>query len=352
MVANVIPEFLRVFRVQPIIGRDFAATDAKKGARPVAVVGYTYWRQQLGSSPDLSQLHLRIDNAMFSVIGALPDGFQSLSDAELYVPADLYGENPSRTSHNYDAVARLCDGVTVRQANAKISTIARRIHDASTEPGDYLLMDAAVVPLRISMTGKARQTLMILLVAVGFLLLVACANVANLLLAQASVRQRELAVRSALGASRGRLIRHFVTEALLLSLAAGALEVLGASTGVTGLISPAPQDLARLDSISISVPVLLFAVLLSTAVAVGLGIFTALRATSGDVRQDLSEAGRSQSGSQGRERIGRVIVASQIAMTLVLVIGAGLFARSLMKVLEVDPGFRVDKIVAMDVSLP
>jgi putative ABC transport system permease protein len=351
MVASVSPDFLKVFRVQPIIGRDFAPADARKGAAPVALVSDGYWKQHLGSSSDLSQLHLKIDNQIFAVIGILPD-FQFPTETELYIPADLEGENPSRTSHNWDAVARLRDGVTSQQANAEISTIARRIHDTSTEKGDYLLADAAVLPLQASMTSTTRPTLLILLGAVGFLLLVACANVANLLLAQASVRERELAVRSALGAGRGRLVRQFLTEALLLSLTAGALGVLGAFSGVRGLVALAPQDLPRLDSIAVNLPVLIFAFSLSAAIAVGLGIFTAVRATSGDVREALSEGGRSQSGSQSSERVGRIIVASQIAITLVLVIGAGLFGRSLMKVLEVDPGFRVDHIVTMDVALP
>jgi predicted permease len=352
MVASVSPAFMKVFRVQPFHGRDFITTDSRKGAAPVALVGYGYWKQHLGSSSDLSRLHLKIDNAIYSIIGVLPDGFQFPADADLYVPADLDGENPSRTSHNYSAVARLRDGATAEQANAEISSIARRIHDTSSERNDYLLKDAAVVPLQASITGKTRPALLILLGAVGFLLLVACANVANLLLAQASVRQRELAVRSALGAARTRLVRQFLTEALLLSLIAGGLGLLGAFAGVSGLIALAPKSLPRLDSISISVPVLLFALSLSTAVAVGLGIFTALRATSGDVREALGEGGRGQAGSQRTQRLGRAIVAAQIAITLVLVIGAGLLARSLKKVLEVDPGFRVDKIVTMDVSLP
>jgi len=352
MVGAVTAEFLRVFRVQPIIGRDFVAPDAKKGSAPVALVGYGYWKQYLGSSSDLSQLHLKIDKDIFAVIGVLPPGFQFPADTEVIVPADRDGENPSRSSHNYDAVARLRDRVTPEQANAEISTIARRIHDSSPEPGDYLLKDAAVIPLQESLTGRARPALLILLGAVGFLLLVACANVANLLLAQASVRQRELAVRSALGASRGRLIRQFLTESLVLSLAAGALGVLGAISGISGLIALAPQDLPRLDAISINIPVLIFAVLLSSAVAVGLGISTALRATGGDVREALGEGGRSQSGSQRTQRLARAIVAAQVAITLVLVVGAGLLGRSLTKVLEVDPGFRVDKIVTMDVNLP
>ncbi len=352
MVVAVTPEFLKVFRIQPFLGRDFAPSDSRKGATPVALVTHGYWTQHLGSSADLSHLHLKIDNALYSIVGVLPATFQFPSEAELYVPADLDGENPSRTSHNYDAIARLRQGVTPQQANAEISTIARRIHDSSSEKDDYLLKDAGIVPLQVSMTGKARPALLILLAAVGFLLLVACANVANLLLAQASARQRELAVRSALGAGRSRLIRQFLTEALLLSLAAGILGTLGAFTGISGLIAIAPQDLPRLDSISINIPVLAFAFLLSAAVAVGLGLLTALRATAGDDREALSEGGRSDSGSQRSQRLGRAIVAGQVAITLVLVICAGLLARSLQKVLEVDPGFRVDKIVTMDVNLP
>ncbi len=352
MVANVTPDFFNVFRVQPILGRDFSREDAKQGAAPVVVVGYGYWKQYLGSSSNLSPLHLKIDNRLFSVIGVLPEGFQFPTDAGLWVPADLEGENPSRTSHNYDAVGRLRDGVTVAQANAEISAIARHIHDSSSEQNDYLLKDGAVVPLERSITGEVRPALLVLLGAVGFLLLVACANVANLLLAQASVRERELAIRSALGAARWRLLRQFLTETSLLALIGGGLGVLGAFLGVAGLLALAPENLPRLDSVAINIPVLVFACLLSLAVALGLGAFTALRGTSSNVRVGLEQGGRNQAGSHGSRRISRAIVAAQIAITLALVVGAGLLGRSLMKVLEVDPGFRVDKIVTMDVALP
>ena len=352
IVAGVTPGFLKVFRVQPVLGRDFNADDNKKGAVPVVLASYGYWKQYLGSPLDLSQSHLRIGNAVYSVIGVVPADFQFPPDVALWLPADLEGENTSRTSHNYLAVGRLRDGVTAQQANSDISALARRIHETSSEQGDYLLKDAAVVPLQDSLTGKVRSPLLILLGAVGFLLLVACANVANLLLAQASVRERELAVRSALGAPRGRLIRQFLTEAFSLSLIGGGLGVLGAFLGIAGLISLAPEDLPRLDSVSISIPVLLFALLLTTAVAAGLGAFTAVRATSGDLRGSLEEGGRGQAGSQSSQRIGRAIVAGQIAVTLVLVIGAGLLGRSLLKVLELNPGFRVDKIITMGIALP
>jgi putative ABC transport system permease protein len=352
IVAHVTPQFLSVFRVQPIIGRDLAAADNNKGAAPVVLVSYGYWKQYLGASSDLSQLHLKIDDGIFSIAGVLPNGFHFPTEATIWVPADLKGENSSRSSHNFDAVARLRDGVTVQQANAEISAMGRRIHDASSEKGDYLLKDAAVVPLKDSITGETRPALLILLGAVGFLLLVACANLVNLRLAQAYVRERELAIRSALGAPRGRLVRQFLTEAFVLSLLGGGFGLLGAYFGTAGLLVLAPQNFPRLDEVSINLPVLIFAFLLCCGVAIGIGIFTALRATAGDVRKGLAEGSREQASSQSSQRVGRGIVAAQIAITLVLVVGAGLLGRSLINVLKVNPGFRVEKVVTMDVSLP
>ncbi len=352
IVAHVTPQFLKVFRIQPAIGRDLGVADNHKGAAPVALVSYGYWRQYLGSSLDFSRLQLKVDNTLFSVIGVLPEGFHFPTESAIWLPADLDGENPSRTSHNFDAVGRLRDGVTVEQANAEISAIAQRIHASSSEQNDYLLKDGTAIPLQESITGEVSTPLLVLLGAVGFLLLVACANVANLLLAQASARERELAVRSALGAGRGRLIRQFLAEAFLLVLLGGGLGVAGAYAGLAGLVALAQDNLPRLDTVSINIPVLLFAFLLSAFVAVGLGAFTAMRATSHNLREGLGEGGRGQAGSQRGQRMGRGIVAAQVAITLVLVIGAGLLGRSLMNVLEVDPGFRVDRVITMDVSLP
>ena len=302
-VASVTPELLPVFGIEPMMGRDFTTSDDQKGAAPAALVSYGYWRQYLGAAQDLSQSHLKINNSIYSVIGVLPPGFRFPDDVDVWVPADTEGENPSRTAHNYSAVGRLKDGIGVEQARHDISTIARRIYQAN-EKSEYLLRDGNVVPLQDSITGKVRSPLLILLGAVGFLLLVGCANVANLLLAQASVRERELSIRIALGAARGRLVRQFLTEAFLLSLIGGILGVLAALWGVAGLVALAPEQLPRLDSVSVSLPVLLFALLLSLAVAAGLGAFTAARAARGDLRNGLAEGGRSQASSLSSQRVG------------------------------------------------
>jgi putative ABC transport system permease protein len=352
MAAGVTPGFLGVFGVQPVLGRDLTAADDTKGAAPVALVSGAYWKQYLGSVRDLSRLHLKIDNAVYSVVGVVPEGFDFPQDVAVWTPADRGGENPSRTSHNYLAVGRLRDSVTPAQANAEIAAIAQRIHNTSSEKGDFLLASAVVVPLQDSLTRQSRPVLLVLLAAVAFLLLIACANVMNLQLAKASARERELAVRSALGASRRRLVRQFITEALLLSAVGGAVGVLAAYFGLGGMMALAPENLPRLNEVSISLPVLGFAVLLCTALAVGLGMVTAFRATSGGAREGLIEAGRGQMSSPASQKIGRRIVSAQIAITLVLVIGTGLLGRSLMNVLQVNPGFRVDNIVAMDLSLP
>ena len=345
-VATVSPDFFHVFRVQPFLGRDLNAADVNKGAAPVALVSYGFWAHLIINRP----LAAAPEGRQHSVFGdrRAPDGFSFPGDDTL-APADSTARIQPHLG-NYSAAGRLRDGITVsrrgrHQRNCPAYWVTSHANNSIAEA-------AAVVPLQESLAAPARSALLILLGALAFLLLVACANVANLLLAQASARTRALAIRSALGATQGRLVRQYLTEAFLLSLAGGGLGVLAAFAGVAALLSLAPQNLPRLENVSIDVPVLVFALLLSAAVAVGLGAFTAIRATSMSVREGLGEGGREQAGSQGSQRVGRVIVAAQIAITLVLVVGAGLLGRSLMKVLEVNPGFRVEKIITMDVSLP
>lgn len=349
-VAAVSGDFFEVLGVQPTLGRSFRPDDARIGAAPTVVVSHGYWVRSLGSSRALSALHLRIRNRSHQIVGVMPPGFQFPAPADLWVPVELDPENTSRTAHNYSAIGRLRDGVSEEQASADLSVIARDIVRHSPEQGSYLLSDAAAVSLHASLTGRVSSTLYILLVAVFFLLLVACANVANLLLAQAAARQREIAVRHALGAGPGRLIRQFVADALVLLTVSGLAGLLIATFGTSVLVSLAASDLPRLSEVSISRPVLTFSAGLSAMVALALGLVTAARAARRDPRATLTDA-RGEAGGAG-VRAGRTIVAAQMAITIVLLIGAALLGRSLLRVLSVDPGFRTEGLIAMDLAMP
>jgi putative ABC transport system permease protein len=351
-VAAVTRDFFNVLRVQPVIGRGFVADDAHPGAGAVLLASYQYWQQHLGAARDLSPIKLRIEDRIYSVAGILPEGFGFPAKTDLWRLAELDPGNTSRTSHNYEAIGRLQDGASVAQANADLSAIARQIVQQSPEQNEYLLKDAAVVPLRASLTGRVASPLYILLGAVSFLLLIACANVANFLLSQASTRGRELAIRSALGAGRERLVRQFITETSLLSVLGCVAGVVIALWAVKGLRALAPEDLPRLAEVELSWPVLAFTGGMSFLVAIGLGMFTAARATSGEPRTMLGEGGRGNAGSERSRRVGRSIVAAQLAIALVLLVGAGLLGRSLLRVLSVDPGFRTENLVTMDLELP
>ena len=351
-IAFVTRDFFAVFGVHPIAGRTFSAEEAHPGAAPVLVASARYWKEHLGATHDLDAVKLRIQDHVYSVVGVLPDDFDFPAKTDLWLAAELSPDNPSRTSHNYLAVGRLREGVTAQQANLDLASIADRIVRGSPEQNDYLLKSAAAIPLQESLTGRVRSPLYVLLGAVGFLLLVACANVANLLLAHASKRARELAVRNALGASRGRLVQQFITETFVLAAASGAAGVLLAIALLRWLVAVAPPDLPRLAEVGVNRPVLAFTGAICVTVAVGLGLFTALRASSGTPRATLVEAGRGTAGGQRTQRVGRAIVATQLAMTLALLTGASLLGRSLLRVLSVDPGFRVDNVLTMDVQLP
>ena len=240
--------------------------------------------------------------------------------------------------------------MTLAQAREDLSAIAGAIKKQYGDEVD--LVGASVLPLQDALTSTVRPSLLILLGAVGFLLLVACANVMNLLLAQAAARESELAIRSALGASRGRMVRQFMAETLLLSLAGGAIGVLAAIWGVHWLLKLAPAETPGLAGVSMNLPVLFFAFGLCLVVAVGLGTFTALRSGSNDIRTTLAEGGRGSAGSFRTQFIGRSIVVMQLAITMTLLIGSGLLGRSLMRVLSVDPGFRTEHVVTIDLALP
>jgi len=350
MTASVSRDFFPMLRVQPVLGRGFAPEEQRFGAAPVALVSYAYWKQYLGGASDLSRIKLNIENHDVSVVGVLPAGFRFPSDSDIWVPRELWERYPSRTAHNWQVLARLRRGVLLAQARSELTGIARRLKQQYGK--DTGMVDISAVRLQDFLTSDVSKPLYILLGAVGFLLLVACANVANLLLARVAAREREFAIRVALGAGRLRLMGQFLTEALLLALAGGALGVLLAQWGVDALLAIAPSNLAPSEHVSVNLPVLLFAVAVVMGVALGLGFFGAWRAASGDTEQALAERGQGYLGTVHGHRLGRAVAAAQLAITLVLLVGAGLLGRSLLRVLSVDPGFRTDHILTINLALP
>ncbi|HEY6250974.1 MAG TPA: ABC transporter permease, partial [Candidatus Angelobacter sp.] len=350
VVASVSKDFFAVMGIAPVLGRIFASEDQHFGAAQAALVSYGFWQQHLHQAADLSTVKLSVSKIPVSVIGVLPPGFHFPEDSQIWMPREVEVHLPSRSAHNWRAIARLRDGASLSEARTEISGIARRIQQ-QYGPNDITMVDAAVLPLREALTTQVKPALLVVLGVAGLLLLVACANVMNLSLAQASARAGELAVRTALGASRWRLIRQFLAEALLLCGLGGCLGILAARFGVRLLLALAPSNIPRLDEISVNLPVLLFALGLTVLVAGGLGTFTAVRATAGEARTGLAEGGRGQGVGIRSQRTGRMIVAGQVAITLTLLVGAGLLGRSMLRVLSIYPGFQTEHVATLDLQL-
>ena len=350
-VAWISKDFFSVMGVQPVLGRLFTPEEQRFGASRTAVVSYAYWQRHLNETRDLGAVKLTVSNNPTTIIGVLPPEFAFPDTSQLWTARETEVRYPSRSAHNWRVVGRISDGVTLDQARTEVSLIGKRISQLY-KSDDVTLVDAAVVPLKDALTADIKPALLVLLGVAGLLLLVACANVMNLSLAQASARAGELAVRAALGASRGRLVRQFLAEALLLCVIGGCLGIFFAFFGVRALLMFAPSNIPRLEEVSVNLPMLGFAVGLSLLVAVSLGVLTALRATSGNVQHTLAEGGRRQGTAVRSKRTGRIIVAFQIAITLTLLVGAGLLGRSMIRVLSVRPGFETEHIVTLDLKLP
>jgi hypothetical protein len=350
-VAFVSQDFFSVMGIQPVMGRLFVPEEQQFRAAPTAVVSYSYWQQHLHEARDLETLKFAVAKSPTRIVGVLPRGFHFPDNSQIWIPRELDARLPSRTAHNWQVLARLREGAFLDQARADLSAIARRL---SQQYGlqEKHMVDAAVLPLKDALTTDVRPALLVLLGVAGLLLLVAWANVINLWLAQVSARTGELAVRTALGASRWRLVRQFLAEALLLCILGGFLGIVVGYFGVRALLALAPSDIPRLDDVSLNGYVLLFALVASFVVAASLGLFTAFRAAWRDVQSSLVEGGRRQGTGPQSRRTGRIIVAGQMAITLVLLTGAGLLGRSMLRVFSVDPGFETEHIATLDLRSP
>jgi putative ABC transport system permease protein len=348
--AQVSRDFFSILGVQPALGRSFVAEEQRQGGSPAVVVSHSFWQRTLGGTPSALGRTLAIAGQSFTVVGVLPTTIDFPPGVDLWIPRELSAPQTSRTGHNWRVIARLRDGVTLAKARQETGAIARSL---KARYGDETWMyDAHVVPLREQIVGDVRPALMLLLAASACLLLIACANVVNLLVARMATRQGELALRLALGAGRGRIVRQFLVESLLLSACGAVLGVGAGAAGVKALLALEPGRLPRLGEVGLHWPVLLFALGISVACAVALGLLTAWRATRGDIRDALAQSQRTQAGGGASNRARNSLVVAQVALTLVLLVGAGLLARSFQRLLTVDPGFHADRAVVMDLDFP
>src|SRR5215813_2068378 len=274
-VAYVSADLFKTLGARPATGRSFLPEEAKVGGRPVAVVSHGFWQRLLSGRNDLAAAPLRIGDTSYAVVGVMPQSFNFPKDAEIWLPFELYPSMESRRSHGRRVIARLRDGVTLGQARADLSAIGKQLKHENGANID--LVDIAALPLKDVLVGEVGRSLTLLLAAVAFLLFVACSNVGNLLLAQATTRQREFAVRAALGATRWRLARQFMAENLMLALLAGGAGVLLSFWGVAALVALNQGKLPRVDEIGVNADTLAFTLGLSTLMAMAFGLVPLLR---------------------------------------------------------------------------
>jgi predicted permease len=349
-VSMVSRDFFKALGVQPSYGRPFTSAEQVLHGAPAAIISYGYWQRSLGGNRDLANCMLRVDGRVYPVVGVMPQGFDYPAGSAVWIARELQPELPSRTAHNWQCLGRIRDGVTIDQAGANLNAIAYRIRAQFGKKVD--LGSAAVAPLADAMVGNVKTALRMLLATVALLLLVACANVAGLLVARTSARGKELAVRAALGASRARLVQLFLVESFLLCLIGGGLGVLLAAWAVRLLPAILPSNLPRQEGIAVNLPVLLFALAAIVLVALSLGLFSAWRAGKGDLGGSLSAGTRTMGGAVNTQRLRGFVVIGEVAATLMILVFAGLLGRSFLRLTSTSPGFSPDHLLTMDVALP
>jgi putative ABC transport system permease protein len=349
--AEVSASFFDVLGVKPELGRGFVAGENEPGRSKLAVLGRALWTRRFGADPTLVGRTIDVDRQPYLVVGVAPAGFSYPEGAEIWTPMeyDVRFRSKSRGAWYLDVVGRLKPGVSVAAAASEVSTIAARL--AREYPDDDAGLGGTALSLQEALVGRSRPALLLLLGAVGLVLMIACVNVANLLLARVAAREAELAVRSALGAARGRLLRQLVTESLLLAALGGAAGVLLARLSLDSLLRLAPAGLPRLAEVSVDQRVMLFAAGLSLASGLLFGVFPALHSTARPAAQALREGGRGiLTRRGGRLRSGLIV--GQLALAMVLLAGAGLLVRSFLRLRGVDPGFTVTNALTFRISLP
>ena len=341
--------FFGTLGVKPVLGRDFSPAEDEPHGAPAVLISNRLWRDRFASSAQVVGKSLILDGVDFAIIGVLPPGFRLWTDADVYTPL-AQGEpllHNDRTIHGIASIARLKPGVSMGQAEAEMSAVQQNL-DRLYPTADQNL-GVAIVSLKQSIVGDARGTLLFLLGAVGIVLLIACTNVANLSLARSTTRRREFAMRAALGASRGRIVRQWLTESVLLALAGGVGGLGLAKLGVSLMAATVPSNLPRVDDIGVNLPVLLFTFGISLAVGILFGLAPAIKSSSLDMQGALKAGDRGSTRSHSRGQGALVMV--QMALTLVLLVGAGLLLRTVRDLWKVNPGFDSLHVITFKVGL-
>ena len=348
-------DFFSLLGLKPVIGRTFAPEDDRIGAAPVALVSAGFWERKLNSGRDVLGKALTLDGKNYTIVGVIPASFHlllpSFRDSDVYVPivhwnnSLLFSRGAGLGIHG---IGRLKPGVTIEQAQSDMDAVTRGL--AAAYPDADKGIGAKLVPLKQEMVGNVRPFLLVLLAAVGFVLLIACVNVANLLLARSTGRSREFAIRAALGASQVRIVRQLLTESVLLAILGGGLGLLLAAWGTQAALGVLPTTLPRAEEIRLDTHVLLFTLAASLFAGILFGLAPALKVSRNDLQKTLKEGGRGVSG--GHHRVQAAFVVVEVALALVLLIAAGLMIRSLTRLWSVDPGFNPHRVLSFGISLP
>ena len=346
-------DIFRVLRTKPLMGRLLEPGDERPGGSNAVVISHGLWQRRFGGDPQIVGRPIRLDGREREIVGVTPADFhfEFVSDAtDFWMPIDpAEGSYKSRGSIFLEAIGRLKPGASVEQAGADLGVVGSRLEQQY--PDSNAGLGVRLASAQEDLVGDLRPTLLVLLGAVGFVLLIACANVANLLLARAAGRYREIAVRSALGAWRGRIVRQLMTESLLLALAGGLLGLLFALWGVKILSAFVPENVPRFGETSLDLRVLGFTLAASVLTGFLFGIAPALQSSKFDLNEALKEGGRGGTDGQGRRRVRSLLIVSEVALSLVLLVGAGLLIKSFVKLRNTDPGFDASNTLTASLSL-
>ena len=350
--AEVSGSLFDILGVRPILGRTFRDDDNQPGKTHIAILGHSLWRQRFGSEARIVGRRITLDGVPYEVVGVMPEGFAFPTGREIWTPVEYTDDFTvkQRGAWYLTVVGRTRPGVPIEQVKAEIQTIGARL--AAQYPDSNEGLDFAAVQLHEAMVGDIRKAMLVLFGAVGFVLLIACVNVANLLLAKAAARESEIAVRTALGAGRGRLVRQLLTESLILSIVGGLLGLLLAAWGVEALLALEPQGIPRLGEVRLDPMVIGFTVAVSLVTGLLFGVFPAFHSTSAGLAAALKEGARGALSSRTGSRVRSTLVVSEIALAVTLLAGAGLLVRSFTRLAAVDPGFNVQPALTFDLTLP